>query len=153
MRLLFVLLLVSCGGDPVHHLPDAPCVPGTVTMAAAAPSTYACHDPFKVTLTMTNDSCEAVDITDFVFSETVVQTNCTPFSPDTINRTASVAVGATAQVLDFTGSAFCCTAPGPCPTPFQCDATFTYTANTAMGPISGTSTAHVSLDGCTEVCP
>jgi len=48
---------------------------------------------------------------------------------------------------------FCCTAPGPCPSPLECDETYTLTVQTPAGDISKDETVHLSLGGCDVVCP
>ncbi len=65
----------------------------------------------------------------------------------------TLAVNETALLLDLTAGAFCCIAPGPCPTPFQCDEAFKFDVITNAGTFTGVVTPHLSLDGCTEICP
>ncbi len=144
----------GCGNDQTNHLADS-CIPGTITMNVTGPATYACHDPFKSTIDITNDSCDPITVSSIVITGVVTNGSCTPPGPGNAHpMTATVNPDQTTDVLDFTGGEFCCTAPGPCPTPFQCDEAYTYTATTTSGAtITGSATTHLSLDGCDVLCP
>ena len=145
-------MLVACGADNnVHHLPDAPCVPADPTIELTAPTTYACHDLFMTKVTITNNECEPLQVADVKLTGMVTNGPCTSANPGTHAGT-TIGTGLSG-VIDLNGGAFCCTAPGPCPTPFQCDETFTITLDTQLGQIVKTEDAHLSLDGCTEICP
>jgi len=155
MRIAAVLVLVAaCGNDSrVHHLPDAPCTPGAAPVMIVAPAAYACHDPFKSKVSITNNSCEPLEIQQITGTAMVTTGVCTPPGPATfVPLKTTVAVGQTTVVLDLTGNTFCCLAPA-CPTPLQCDEDFTFNVVTNAGTFSSVSTAHLSLDGCTVICP
>jgi hypothetical protein len=152
MRLLLLTMLVACGGDDnVHHLPDAPCVPADPTIELMAPTTYACHDLFTTKVTVTNSTCAPLQVEDVKVTGVVTNGSCTPPGPGTFPG-STIGTGLSG-VIDVNGGAFCCFAPGPCPTPFQCDETFTITLDTPAGPLVKTENAHLSLDACDVVCP
>jgi len=164
MRAVLTLLIAAaaCGDDGVHHLGDAPpCTPSPSTVTVDGLPSYACHDHYKAKVSITNNSCALMLVQSVKISAGMVTTGiCGPSGAGTYPAGATgggqamLAVGETAVVLNLTGNAFCCTAPGPCPTPLQCDESNTFDVVTNAGTFtSAASSAHLSLDGCTEVCP
>jgi hypothetical protein len=152
MRFVLLTMLVACSSDNnVHHLPDAPCTPVDPTIDVVAPTSYACHDPFKTKVTLTNSTCEPLVVSDVKLTAMITNGPCAPATAG-MYPGQTVGVGLSNTVLDLTTGPFCCT-PGACPTPFQCDETFTVTVDTPLGPLVKTETAHLSLDGCPEICP
>lgn len=145
-------ILTACGSDPVHHLPDAPCVPALAdySIMLSTPQSYACHDPFHASIVFTNASCAPVTVHDVKVTGTVTNGACTP-PPPGMSGGATVAAHNN-TTLTFAGGMFCCTAPG-CPTPFQCDEHYVWTVDTDLGPVTATADAHLSLDGCNQICP
>src|SRR5580704_17166921 len=123
MRYSMLLLISSglaCGAEGVHRLDDG-CANGEVTMTVTGPPTYTCMQAFTSTIVLTNNTCNAISVTDGAVTGTVTDGSCTPPPPGTAhNVSKSVAAGATTTVVDFKGNDFCCL-PGACPTPFQCD--------------------------------
>lgn len=154
MRLLAVLLVAACGDDPVHHLADAPCVPqlSDYSIAVSGPTQYACHDPFKTEVILTNKSCEKFTATTVKLHTTVMNGNCTPPGDATYTPMAVVAAGDSGDLLNFTGNTFCCFQMA-CPATFECDELNTYTVATPAGDITGTYMSHQSLGGCDVICP
>ncbi len=152
-RVLAIAVIAACGNDTVHHLPDAPCLQQLTdyVVATTMPASFACHDPFKLKIDLTNNSCAGVRIEDVKLSGAVTSGACTPPGP-TMFPAFTVAQSATSSIVDFTGNPFCCRAPG-CPASFQCDEQYTITIDTPQGPITKTTTAHLSLDGCDQICP
>jgi hypothetical protein len=152
--LVVVVFVVACSDDGVRHVPDAPpdqCVDGQPTLAAVTPAAYACHDPFTAKLTVTNDTCAALEVQSVRLSAVVTSGQCAPPGAGMFPG-STIAAGQTGTVLDLTGDAFCCTSPG-CPASFQCDETFTFDVMTSKGPLSATQAVHLSLDGCDVICP
>ena len=155
MTRFMVLLLIGCGSDDdVGKIPDAPpCIEGTIDVELTAPDAYACHAPFMSTVRVTNGSCNPITIENVKIRAMVTAGPCGPAGPGTYDSAAPrINSLASAVVLDLESGPFCCTAPGPCPTPMQCDETFTFDVVTSAGTFSSASSAHVSLDGCDEVC-
>jgi hypothetical protein len=151
MRRLLLLSLVACGSEPVHRLADG-CVAGAVTMTVAGPATYTCHQPFTSTITLTNDTCEPLSVTGITVSGTVTDGSCTPPAAGSAAVNKTVAVGASTAVFNYVGGDFCCF-DTDCPAPFQCDESYTWTADTSAGTITGSGSAHLSLDSCDVICP
>ncbi len=150
---LGLAVLAACGGGGSHKLADACLASGTVTATMTGPSDYACHDPYMMSLTVVNTGCDPVVVQGITLSATTSGTGCE--APGDFTYQPQVAVvegGQTAVVLAFTGNQFCCRTMD-CPTPFQCDDTFTATINTDGAPIVATNSAHLSLDGCDVICP
>jgi hypothetical protein len=128
------------------------CVGGAVTVAVAAPATYACHEPFKAMVDVTNQSCQPVTIQRVLLTGVVTSGSCAPPGPGTYNpAVTSVAKGQTARVLDLTGGQFCCT--NACPATFMCDERYTFTVETSAGMLTGSTMAHLDLGGCDQICP
>jgi hypothetical protein len=154
MRLVALLLVAACGDDPVHALPDAPCVPqlSDYSIVVSGPTQYACHDPFKTEVVLTNNSCAKFTATTVKLHTDVLNGNCTPAGDFTYMQPAVVAAHSSGDLLNFTGNKFCCF-QSACPTPMQCDELNTYTVATPAGDITGTYMEHQSLDGCDEICP
>ncbi len=119
--------------------------------AYTTPTAYACHDPFKLKIDLTNNSCAAVRVQDIKLTGVVTSGACSPPGPGNFPA-FTVAPSATSAILDFTGGPFCCIAPG-CPASFQCDEQYTITIDTPQGPITKQTTAHLSLDNCNQICP
>ncbi len=150
--LLLVSLIASCSSnDDSRHIEDA-CVAGVNESTLTGPASYACHDPFKSLVTFTNNTCAPLQVTGVKIHAITTSGACTPPGDYTYAGT-TVAAGDTMTVLDLTGNQFCCIAPGPCPTPLECDETYTLTVQTPAGDISKTETVHLSLGGCDTVCP
>ena len=150
---LVLAVLVACGGGGSHKLADACIANGTVTATMTGPSNYVCHDPYMVSISVANQSCDPIVIQGIELSATTAGTGCTAPGNFTYQpQLAMVEGGQTAVVLAFTGNQFCCL-PSVCPTPFQCDDTFTAMINTDGAPIVVTNSAHLSLDGCDVICP
>ena len=153
--LVVITLAAACGDDGgVHHLADAPvCTQDRPTIAIVAPSTYACHEPFKSKVSLTNNGSCDLTVQDIKLTAEVTFGPCGPAGPGTYPpMTMVVQPGQTAVVLDLTSAPFCCTSPG-CPSTLQCDETFRFEVTTNAGAISRVATAHLSLDGCDVVCP
>jgi hypothetical protein len=150
ITLAFAVVGAGCGEDaPV--LPDA-CVAAASTMQLVTPNTYACRENFTAQLAVTNHGCAPLTIEDIQVTAVVQSGACAPAAPVTYTPLRrSVGVGITSQVLDLTGGAFCCLAPG-CPTPLDCVEEFTFTVNTSAGPLVATGTASLDLDGCDVLC-
>jgi len=152
MRAVIVVsLLGACGGDSARHILDA-CTNGSDSMTLTGQASYVCHDPFKAQVTFTNETCAPLVVTGVKLSAVTTTGACVP-PGDYTYAGKTVGVGETMTVLDLTGNKFCCTAPGPCPDPLECDETYTLTVQSAAGDISKTESVHLSLGGCTEVCP
>ena len=151
-RALALAVLAACGNDPVHHLADAPCLQELTDYVTAytMPGSFACHDPFKLRIDLTNNSCAGVRIEDVKLSGVVTSGACTPPAP-TMFPAFTVAPSATSAIVDFTGNPFCCIAPG-CGPSLQCDEQYTITIDTPQGPITKQTTAHLSLDNCDVIC-
>jgi hypothetical protein len=152
-RLLAIAVIAACGTDPVHHLPDAQCLQAIAdyVVATTMPGSFACHDPFKLKIDLTNNSCAGVRIEDVKLSGVVTSGACTPPGA-TMFPPFTVAQSATSSIVDFTGGPFCCFKMN-CPASFQCDEQYTITIDTPQGPITKTTTAHLSLDNCDVICP
>jgi len=147
------LVLGACNSDNgARHIADS-CVDGSDSMTLTGQASYVCHDPFKAQVTFTNNTCAPLAVTGVKLSAITTNGACVPPGDYVYPGNKVVAVGQTMTVLDLTGNAFCCTAPGPCPMPFECDETYTMTVQSAAGDISKTESVHLSLGGCTEVCP
>ena len=153
MRALVVvsLAMTACGSDSARHILDA-CMNGSNSMTLAGPTSFACHEPYKATVTFTNDTCDPLVVTGIKLSAITTTGACVP-PGDYTYPGRTVAVGETSTVLDLTANPFCCTAPGPCPTPLECDETYTLTVQSAAGDISKSESVHLSLGGCDVVCP
>lgn len=152
VSLLVSLLASACGSsNDSRHIEDA-CVAGVNEATLTGPASYVCHDPFKSMVTFTNNTCASLKVTGVKLSAVTSSGACVPPGDYTYPGN-NVAAGGTMTVLDLTGGMFCCTAPGPCPTPFQCDETYTLTVQTPAGDITKTESVHLSLDGCDVVCP
>ena len=155
MRLLLALgVLAACGNDPVHHLGDAACVQQVTdyTVALTTPAAYACHEPYKAKVVLSNDSCAPVTVADVKITGVVTSGPCTPPPVSTYPTTFTVAAHASNTVLDLTGGTFCCF-QNACPTPFQCDEHYTIDIATPQGTITKTADVHLSLAGCDVICP
>jgi len=153
-RALFLvsLLASACGSsNDSRHIDDA-CVAGVNTSMLTGPATYACHDPFKSLVTFTNNTCAPLKVTGVKIHAITTSGACMPPGDYTYAGT-TVPAGSEMTVLDLTGNMFCCTAPGPCPSPLECDETYTLTVQTPAGDISKDETVHLSLGGCDVVCP
>ena len=124
LRLVLMMLFAasSCGGDDEMATPtvDAtPCVPGDTELAVTSPNAYACRESFEATVTLTNRSCASVTVQEVRIAAAVTSGACAPAGPGTYTpMTTRVNHGQTATVLDLTGGAFCCLAPG-CPSTLQ----------------------------------
>ncbi|MFT3697003.1 MAG: hypothetical protein QM831_27930 [Kofleriaceae bacterium] len=156
-RLLLVAVLGACGSsDDSRHIMDACVASGSNSVSVTGPATYACHDMFMTKVTYTNNSCDPVNVTGVsIHGEITSGSNCTPSADYTYPVSMIVQPGETATVLNLTnGNPYCCTAPGPCPTPYQCDEDYTLTVNTGLATqmLSGSESVHLSLDGCTVTC-
>ncbi|MEP6859028.1 MAG: hypothetical protein ABJE66_00310 [Deltaproteobacteria bacterium] len=152
MRALFVVsLLGACGGDDTRHILDA-CTNGSNSMTLSGPASFACHEPYKAQVTFTNESCTPLVVTGVKLSATTTTGACVP-PGDYTYPGRTVGIGETMTVLDLTARPFCCTAPGPCPDPLECDESYTLTVQSAAGDISKSETVHLSLGGCDVVCP
>ena len=146
-------LAAACGNDPVHHLADAPCIPllSDYTVSVTTPTAYACHDPYKAKFVLQNDSCAAVRVSGIKITGTVTSGPCTPPGPGTAGG-FTVPPHDTQTISDFVGGAFCCF-NNACPTPFQCDEHYVFEITTPEGVITKSADAHLSLDGCNQICP
>ncbi len=150
---------VSCGNDGTHHLADATIVGDACDDGAAAtisittPQSYVCHAPFTAQIEMTGASCTATTITDIKITGVVTSGNCSPPGPGTYTpEVSSVPAQGSAQILNLTAGAFCCTSPG-CPADFTCTEHYTYVVDTNEGPIDGSADVTLDLDSCDEICP
>lgn len=154
MRAVVVVSLIAgaCNNeDSTRHILDA-CTNGSNAMTLTGQVSYACHDPFKAQVGFTNNTCDPIVVTGVKLSAITTTGACTP-PGDYTYPGKTVAVGETLTVLDLTGNPFCCLAPGPCPTPLECDETYTLTVQTPAGDLSKTESVHLSLGGCDVVCP
>jgi hypothetical protein len=141
--------LAACARPPT--LADA-CVASEVTLAVTTPQSYACHDPYKATLMVTNGSCETITIDSITVSAVVTSGPCGPPAPGTYTpMVTTIAPHTTATVLDLTSGPFCCGAPG-CAAQMSCDETFTYQVPTSAAGLMATADAHLDLGGCDTVC-
>ncbi|MBA3463155.1 MAG: hypothetical protein H0T46_24575 [Deltaproteobacteria bacterium] len=157
MRRCLILLsvLAACGeDDSVHHLGDAPvCTPSDPTIEIVAPTVYACRDPFKSKVSITNNTCENLLVQSIRLTAAVTAGACGPAGPGTYQpMTMGLQPGETGVLLDLTSGPFCCRAPG-CPASLQCDESFTFEVTTSAGVFTSVSMAHLNLDGCNVVCP
>ena len=144
--------VAACSGDNgVHHFADAPCNPTANMIEVVTPTAYACHEPFKAKVTVTNDSCTSLTVQDVKITAMVTAGQCSPAGPGTYPGT-TIPNGQSGVALDLTSGPFCCLSPG-CPASFQCDEVFTYTIDTSEGVLSKSQLAHLSLDNCSEICP
>jgi len=157
-----VLLVLACttvgcsGSDDTPAVdaavPDA-CVPGAVTVAVTGPTSYACHAPFRATVSVTNGACQALTISKVDVTGVVTAGTCTPPGPGSYPPTvATVGAGKTVTIFDLTGGMFCCI-DRACPASFECDETYTYKLTTSMGELTATNAAHLSLGSCDQICP
>jgi hypothetical protein len=129
------------------------CVAGAVTVAVTSPTGYACHEPFKATVDVTNLSCEPVTIQRVRLTGTVTSGECAAPGPGSYEPTVTlVGRGQTARVLDLTGGRFCCAAQA-CPAVFMCDERYDFSVETSAGPLTASASTHLDLGGCDEVCP
>jgi hypothetical protein len=151
--ILGLSILVACGNHGGNKLADA-CIPGgPVSATIVGPASYVCQAPYMATVTVVNGSCEPIAVQGITLSAVVTTGACEPPSDFTYKpKVGMVEAGQTAVVLDLTGNEFCCINMA-CPTPFQCDETYTATVNTGGDPIVATNMTHLSLDGCDVICP
>jgi hypothetical protein len=135
------------------------CIPGPVTLAVTQTNSYACHDGYRGTFTVTNGTCAAIEVSQVSLTGTVTvatsSPNCTGAGTSNYSLSPAVTIGPglSALALDLTGGHFCCTS-SPCPNPFACDESFGYQATTSAGVVTAPAqSAHIDLGGCTnEVC-
>lgn len=121
-------------------------------VAIVAPSAYACHEPFKSKVSITNTSCENLTISAVKLTPMVTAGPCgAPGIGNYMPTTMALQPNETGVLVDLTTGPFCCTAPG-CPAQLQCDESFTFEVTTNKGVFTAISNAHLSLDGCNEVC-
>jgi hypothetical protein len=147
------LLCGACNSDDgARHIADSCVANGSDSMTLAGPVTFACHEPYKATIGFTNNSCAPLAVTGVKLSAITTTGQCVP-PGDYVYPGKVVPAGATMTVLDLTANPFCCTSPGPCPDPLECDETYTLTVQSADGDISKTESVHLSLGGCDTVCP
>ena len=134
---------------------------GAVTVAMSQPANFACHADYTASFTMTNASCTTVTINSFELTGQITHspagTTCSNANaaqvPASGLKATFVLGGNTVNLLDFKGGAFCCIAPGPCPSNFVCNETFTGVFHTSAGDITASVPAELDLQSCTEVCP
>jgi hypothetical protein len=153
-RVVLVLWVVVSGAcsdpNPVRHLDG--CAQGQLSMTVTGPTGYVCHDPFKSTVTIRNDTCDAVTVSAISVVGSVTTGTCAPTPLYSYPITKSVPAAQSVDVFDLTGGMFCCLTTA-CPSPFQCDETFTFTATTSAGMVMASDAAHLSLDACDVLCP
>ena len=158
MRSWFALAVVlgsACGDDSrVHHFGDAPpCTASPSPVEIVAPTAYACNEPFKSKVSITNTSCEPLTIQTVKLSAAVTSGQCGAAGPGMYpSRQMTLAPAETAVLLDLTAGPFCCTSPG-CPATFQCDEAFTFMVVTNAGTFTKVVSSHLNLDGCGVICP
>lgn len=147
---IYVAVLTGCGDDGAAP-PDA-CVSGSVTAQVTSPSMYACMEPFRAAVRVTNDTCAPITVRSIMVAGVVTAGVCSPPGPGSYQpATATVAAGATVEVLDLSTGPFCCGAPG-CPATLMCSETFTFTVDTTAGVVTDTASADLDLGGCSVVC-
>lgn len=166
-RIVMVFLLVAfgCGSeddkgnvpapDANVPAPDA-CAAGTSTLAVVGPSSYVCHDKFRATFTVTNNSCQTLTIGKLAISAVVTGSMggvCTPPGLSEYDPVVtSIAPGKTVVVQDITGGSYCCFGT-VCPATFTCDQTYTYTVQTSAGELQQVMPGtHIDLGGCDTIC-
>lgn len=152
---LVVSILAACGnnGDS-RKIADACVAGGSNTMTfTESMATYACHEPFKGVVTFTNNSCDPISVTGITIHTDLVSGSCDIPADYTYQPQGSstVAVGATAKVLDLTASDYCCKT-NACPATFDCDETYTMTVMTSDGNVSASQNVHLTLGGCDVIC-
>lgn len=152
---LVLVLLLSCGDDGgVHHFGDAPpCTVSPSPVEIVAPTAYACNEPFKSTVSITNTSCAPLTVQTVKLTAAVTTGQCGPAGAGMyMPKQKMLAPSESAVVLDLTSGPFCCTAPG-CPATLQCDESFTFEVVTNAGSFTKVVSSHLNLDGCNVVCP
>ena len=158
---IFVLCAAAAMGCSTDGSSGPPCsANGTVTVAMTQPSTFACHVDYTAHFTITNGSCTTVTINSFELTGAITSSpngeTCSPARAAQLTpaqlKASSVLGGNTIDVLDFTGGAFCCIAPGPCPADFICHENFTGVFHTSAGDLTATMPGELDLQSCTEVC-
>src|SRR3954468_24964749 len=149
------LLVSACGSDDGgNHLPDAPvCTSMDPALEIVAPTAYACHDPFKSKLSITNNTCDNLTISQVKLTAMVTSGPCGPAGPGTYPAmTMALQPHESGVLVDITSGPFCCGAPG-CAAAMQCDEAFTFEITTNAGVFSKTASAHIDLSNCDVVCP
>ena len=151
--LALVGLAAACGHDTATA--DA-CPAGAITLDVSGPDTFRCHEPYRATFTVSNMSCQTIEVSSVAIAPSVLSSTetCAPPAPSTYPPlVGSIAPGKIAVVADVTGNPFCCT-PGPCPIDYQCDEEYDYSVVTSAGTLSERETpVHIELPACDVTCP
>ena len=147
---LFVTVALSGCGDDTQD-PMVECTPGDVTLATSVPEMHTCGDRNTARLTLTNDSCEPVQIRQIQRAGTVLRGPCQlRVSPTLPAAVTSVDAKTEAVILDFTGNQFCCAAAG---CTLSCTLRFDFAVVTDVGTFTSSVTSDLLFDEpCDVVC-
>jgi len=150
---VLVGLAAACGHSAAS--PDA-CPFDSITLDVSGPDTFRCHDPFRATFTVSNMSCQTIDVTSVEITPSVIMStgSCTASPPSTYTPVVgSIPPGRIAVVADVTGNPYCC-GPAACPVDYQCDEKYDYLVVTSVGTLTETvSPVHIELPACDVTCP
>jgi hypothetical protein len=142
----------ACGNDSA---PGA-CPGAVATLDVTGPDTFHCHDSFRATFLVTNDTCQTLTVSSVGIDVSVLSStgNCAAAAPATYEpAVTSIAPGQTAIVKDITGSSFCCF-PTACPSDYNCDEKYDFSVVTSAGTLTQTiQPIHLELPSCDTICP
>jgi len=151
--LALLAFAAACGHDASP--PDA-CPYDSITLDVTGPDTFRCHDPFRATFTVSNMSCQSIEVTSVEIVPSLITStgSCAASAPSTYPPLVStIAPGKIAVVANVTGSPFCC-APAACPADYECDEKYDFSVITSAGTLTETvSPVHIELPGCDVICP
>lgn len=137
---------------PPTPTPDggAACVvDGGLTASVTAPSLYnVCGEPFQTQITLTNTSCQTVQVTKASLAPGPGPNPCAFSGSYAVD--AAVGPGDAGTVFNLTNGTICCQ-PGPCD--INCGGTIDWTLTTSAGPVTAVSPQYsVNMTGCTQGC-